>query len=218
MTRESQTVPPFPYAPILLLALGTFAVGTEGFMIAAILPGIAADLGVSVPGGGAARDRLRADLRAQLAGLTALTGGVDRRLLLILSMAAFTAANLVAAWPGLLGAGRGARAAGGRGRALCAECQCAGRGIAPPRAAWSGAGHRYRRDQPGGGAGRAAGCIVGTHFGWRMTFLGVAALAAIAGTGLLVGPAARLGAGLRRRAWASGFAVMRRPAVLVALR
>ena len=30
------------------LALGTFAIGTEGFMIAAILPNLAADLVVSV--------------------------------------------------------------------------------------------------------------------------------------------------------------------------
>src|SRR5882762_7251881 len=35
-------------AALYWLALGTFAIGTEGFMIAAILPNIAADLVVSV--------------------------------------------------------------------------------------------------------------------------------------------------------------------------
>jgi hypothetical protein len=35
-------------APIYWLALGTFAIGTEGFMIAPLLPGMAADLRVSV--------------------------------------------------------------------------------------------------------------------------------------------------------------------------
>ncbi|WP_062378592.1 MFS transporter [Pseudomonas abietaniphila] len=34
--------------PLYWLALGTFAVGTESFMIAGLLPGMAKDLGVSV--------------------------------------------------------------------------------------------------------------------------------------------------------------------------
>ena len=45
---EAQTESPprstFRYAPLYWLALGAFAVGTEGFMIAAILPRIAGDL------------------------------------------------------------------------------------------------------------------------------------------------------------------------------
>src|SRR5690606_11033412 len=44
--------PAFRYAPLLWMALGTFAVGTEGFMIAAILPRIAGDLAVSVQAAG----------------------------------------------------------------------------------------------------------------------------------------------------------------------
>ena len=36
------------YGPLIYLALGTFAIGTEGFMIAAILPSIADSLSVSV--------------------------------------------------------------------------------------------------------------------------------------------------------------------------
>ncbi len=42
--------PPVSHSGVLLaLALGTFAVGTEGFMIAAILPAISTSLAVSVP-------------------------------------------------------------------------------------------------------------------------------------------------------------------------
>src|SRR5690348_12142545 len=44
----STAAPTLRYAPLLWLALGTFAVGTESFMIAAILPAIARDLGVGV--------------------------------------------------------------------------------------------------------------------------------------------------------------------------
>ena len=52
MTRIPEAAAPFHWAPIYWLALGTFAVGTEGFMIAAILPGIATDLTVSVQAAG----------------------------------------------------------------------------------------------------------------------------------------------------------------------
>src|SRR6478735_829064 len=78
-TESTVTSPAFHAAPLYWLALGTFAVGTEGFMIAALLPGIAGDLAVSLP------------------LLTALTGNVNRRKLLILSMAAFAGANIIAA-------------------------------------------------------------------------------------------------------------------------
>jgi hypothetical protein len=36
------------YGPLVYLALGTLAIGTEGFMIAAFLPSVAASLSVSV--------------------------------------------------------------------------------------------------------------------------------------------------------------------------
>lgn len=35
-------------APIYWLALGAFAIGTEGFMISPLLPGLAADLSVKI--------------------------------------------------------------------------------------------------------------------------------------------------------------------------
>src|ERR1700730_15868014 len=40
------------FVPLLWLALGTFATGTESFMIAALLPGLAADLSVSITAAG----------------------------------------------------------------------------------------------------------------------------------------------------------------------
>ena len=44
--------PAFRSAPLYWLALGTFAVGTEGFITAALLPGIASDLTVSLQAAG----------------------------------------------------------------------------------------------------------------------------------------------------------------------
>ena len=86
------------FAPVYWLAVGTFAVGTEGFMIAAILPRIAADLAVSLQAAGQlvtiftltyALSSLRADGDSPAA--------VDRRVTLLAAMAAFAAAKLVAA-------------------------------------------------------------------------------------------------------------------------
>ncbi len=36
-----------PSAPLLWLALGTFAIGTEGFMIAPLLPDLSTDLAIA---------------------------------------------------------------------------------------------------------------------------------------------------------------------------
>jgi len=52
VTCSREAVPQFHYTPLYWLAVGTFAVGTEGFMIAAILPRIATDLFVSVQAAG----------------------------------------------------------------------------------------------------------------------------------------------------------------------
>jgi predicted MFS family arabinose efflux permease len=51
------SAPPHSKAPLYWLAFGTFAVGTEGFIIAPLLPSIASDLSVSVAT--AECDRLR---------------------------------------------------------------------------------------------------------------------------------------------------------------
>lgn len=38
--------------PLLILALSAFAIGTTEFVIMGLLPNVAADLGVSIPGAG----------------------------------------------------------------------------------------------------------------------------------------------------------------------
>src|ERR1700676_3018356 len=84
-------------APIYWMALGTFAIGTESFMIAPLLPKIAADLLVSVSAAGQLVTAFTLALALSSPVLTALTGNFNRRKLLILSMVVFTFGN-VAAW------------------------------------------------------------------------------------------------------------------------
>src|SRR5882724_437747 len=78
-------------AQLYWLALGTFAIGTEGFMIAPLLPEMASDLSVSLAGAGQLVTVLALTYALSSPVLTALTGSVDRRRLLIASMLAFAA-------------------------------------------------------------------------------------------------------------------------------
>jgi predicted MFS family arabinose efflux permease len=80
--------------PLLWLALGTFATGTESFMIAALLPGLAGDLSVSITAAGQLMTVFA--LVYALSSPTA-TGAMSRRKVLLLSMAAFGLFNFVAA-------------------------------------------------------------------------------------------------------------------------
>jgi len=195
----------FRMAPIYWLALGAFAVGTEAFMISAILGDISESLSVTLQGAGQLVVVFSLTYAVSSPVLTALTGGVHRRKLLIYSMAAFSIANLLAsAAPGYLSlvlarvllamfAGLYVPSANALAGAL-APPERRGRALAIVSGGVSAAV----------ALGVPIGAIIGTHFGWRMTFVGVAFLAAFALIGLLIGLPKHLGselpvAGLRER-------------------
>src|SRR5476649_402222 len=96
MNTPASSTPAFSYAPLFWLALGTFAVGTESFMIAGLLPGMAADLHVSIVATGQLVTVFALAYALSSPVLTALTGGFNRRSLMIGAMVAFAAANVVA--------------------------------------------------------------------------------------------------------------------------
>jgi predicted MFS family arabinose efflux permease len=82
--------------PLCWMALGTFAIGTEGFMIAPLLPNLAGDLSVSVAAAGQLVTVFALTYAVSSPILTALTGNLNRRRLLVLSMIGFALANVVA--------------------------------------------------------------------------------------------------------------------------
>src|SRR6201993_4086128 len=96
--KEHPMTPTAPgsMARLYWLALGTFAIGTEGFMIAPLLPDLASDLSVSLVTAGQLVTVFALTYALSSPVLTALTGDIDRRRLLIGSMLAFGAANFVA--------------------------------------------------------------------------------------------------------------------------
>jgi predicted MFS family arabinose efflux permease len=178
-------------------ALGTFAIGTEGFMIAPLLPRLAQDLSVSLVAAGQLVTVFTLAYALSSPILTALTGGISRRNLLIGSMLAFAAANVVAAlaanyW--LLMAAR-ILLAFSAGLYVPNANALAGAVVEPH--------HRGRAlgIVTGGTSiavalGVPVSALIGHSFGWRMTFVIVAGLSVLATAGLLFGLERTVGAGL----------------------
>src|ERR1700735_3651560 len=97
-SEPAEVIPRRGHAGVLIaLALGTFAVGTEGFMIAAILPAIGGSLAVSVPIAGQLATAFTIVYALSSPILTAWTAHLSRRTLLLASLAAFGVANILAA-------------------------------------------------------------------------------------------------------------------------
>ncbi len=79
------------------LAVATFAIGTTEFVIVGLIPGIAADLGVSISTAGLLVSLYALAITLGTPVLSALTRALPRRGLVIALMAVFTACNLSAA-------------------------------------------------------------------------------------------------------------------------
>src|SRR5271154_1619999 len=190
---RSRSTPMMPTEPrsmaqLYWLGPGTFSIGTLGFMIAPLLPDLARDLSVSLVSAGQLVTVFALTYALSSPVLTALTGDVDRRRLLIASMLAFAAANLVA-W-----------SAQGYAALLAARILLAvAAGLYVPNAtALAGALVEPARRGTAlsivtGGTSVAValgvplGALIGDHFGWRVNFAAVGTLALIATAGLLSG-------------------------------
>src|ERR1700753_3858701 len=82
---------------LVWLTLGTFAIGTEGFMIAGLLPALARDLNVGLPAAGHLVTAFSITYAIGAPVMAVLTAGWERRRLLAIAMGGFTLANLLAA-------------------------------------------------------------------------------------------------------------------------
>jgi MFS transporter, DHA1 family, inner membrane transport protein len=83
--------------PLLPLALATFAVGTDAFVMAGLLPAIAADLEVSVPAAGQLVTVFALTLAVAAPVLSWLLSPLDRRTALQLALLVFIVGNVVTA-------------------------------------------------------------------------------------------------------------------------
>jgi DHA1 family inner membrane transport protein len=79
------------------LAVATFAIGTTEFVVVGLLPGISADLNVSIPTAGLLVSLYALSITLGTPIFSALTGAIPRRRLAIALMTVFTVCNLSAA-------------------------------------------------------------------------------------------------------------------------
>lgn len=82
---------------IAILTLGTFAIGTDGFVVAGVLREIAAQLGIGVPVAGQLVTLFALVYALSSPVLASLAGRMPRRRLLLTAMVVFTVSNLLAA-------------------------------------------------------------------------------------------------------------------------
>lgn len=169
-----------PFA-IYALAMAAFAVGSAEFVISGLLPLLSEDLGVSIPVAGLLVTAYAAGVAVGGPILTILTSRYSQRTVLIGVMSLFTVAQLLCAIAPDYGMLLGARllssiahgAFFGAGNVVVAN-------LVPPErrgAAFSlfisGITIANLLGLPGGSA-------IGLNFGWRTTFLTVAAIGAVA--------------------------------------
>jgi predicted MFS family arabinose efflux permease len=206
------------FTPLLWLALGTFATGTESFMIAPLLPGLAADLSVSVVAAGQLVTVFALTYAFSSPVLSAATSGIGRRKLLLFAMAAFALANIVASTAAGYWQLMTARIllAGAAGLYVPNASALAGAVVAPARRGTALA-------IVNGGTSIAValgvplGAIIGHGFGWRMTFVGVGVLASIATVGLFAGIPRGVDTGLSVPSIRERIAVVQQTPVLLGL-
>jgi predicted MFS family arabinose efflux permease len=171
------------------LTLSAFAIGTTEFVIVGLIPTIAASLQVSVPSAGLLVSLYALGVAIGAPVLTALTGRVPRKLLLLALMLLFTAGNLVAWMAPGYEALMAARVLTGLAHGVFFSIgSTIATSLVPNEKAASAIALMFSGLTVALVTGVPLGTFIGQHFGWQMTFLAVAMLGVIAfiGIGLLV--------------------------------
>jgi predicted MFS family arabinose efflux permease len=201
---------------VFWLALAAFAIGTEAFVIAGLLPVISTDLQITVAATGQLVTTYALAYALGSPILAVAFNNFDRRDVLTLALSGFIAANLLAvastSFPLLLAS----RVLMAMGAALCMPTAL---GVAVAVASPERRGRAVALVTSGITVatviGVPLGTMVGNQFGWRATFVMVAALGAVALAGVLYG----VPRGLPNSTATLGerLAVARHPGVLYAL-
>jgi predicted MFS family arabinose efflux permease len=197
------------------LTLSAFAIGTTEFVIVGLIPTIAASLKVTLPSAGLLVSLYALGVAVGAPVLTALTGRVPRKLLLVGLMLLFTAGNLTA-WlaPGY-GFLMAARVLTGLAHGVFFSIgSTIATSLVPKEKAASAIALMFSGLTVALVTGVPLGTFIGQHFGWQTTFLAVSLLGLAAAAGILAlvprslpGPAP---AGLAAQA-----AVLKKPRLLL---
>lgn len=201
---------------VFWLAVAAFAIGTEGFVIAGLLPVIAGDLQISVAAAGQLVTVYALTYAVGSPVLAVIFNNFDRKDVLTLALCGFIAGNLLAVAAGNFPLLLVSRMLMALGAGLCMPTALGvAVAIASPERRGRAAALVISGITIATVVGVPLGTLIGSQFGWRATFALVAVLGAVALAGLLFG----LPRGLPRSTATLGqrLAVARHGAVFTAL-
>lgn len=172
---------------LLALTLSAFAIGTTEFVIVGLIPTVAADLGVGLPSAGLLVSLYALGVAVGAPVLTALTGKVPRKTLLLSLMALFTVGNLLA-WkaPGYESLVAARVLTGLAHGVFFSIGSTIATSLVPKDKAASAIAIMFTGLTVALVTGVPLGTFIGQHFGWRATFLAVSVLGVIAMLGSAV--------------------------------
>jgi DHA1 family inner membrane transport protein len=172
---------------LLALTLGAYAIGTTEFVIVGLIPTIAADLGVSLPSAGLLVSLYALGVAVGAPVLTALTGRVPRKTLLVALMVLFTLGNVIAWMAPSFGSLIVARILTGLAHGVFFSIgSIIATSVVPKEKAASAIAIMFTGLTVALVTGVPLGTFIGQHLGWRATFLAVAALGVVALIGSLL--------------------------------
>jgi predicted MFS family arabinose efflux permease len=172
---------------LLVLALGMFALGTDSFVVAGVLPEIADSFDVGI-GAAGQMTTVYAVTYALLAPIiAALASQVARKQLLLAGLALFVVANLGTAMAPTFAIALATRALAGLGAAMFSPTATgAAASIVPPERRGYALSVVVAGMTVSTALGAPIGSLIGSLGDWHWTMVFVAALAAASGVGVLV--------------------------------
>ncbi len=170
---------------ILVLSVGSFAVGTGTFVVTGVLTDIAEDLSVSVANAGLLVTVFAVTFAVGSPILVSSASGVGRRRMLVGALVLFTLANVAAALAPSFSVLLGARVVAACGAAIFTPVASAvAASLAPPELRGRALSVRTMGVNIAWLVGVPLGTVVGGYYGWRTSFVLVAALAMVAALGV----------------------------------
>ena len=170
---------------VLVLSVGSFAVGTGTFVVTGVLPDIAEALSISVANAGLLVTVFAVTFAIGSPVFVSAASGVERRRLLGAALVLFALANVAAALAPSFYVLLGARVAAACGAAIFTPVASAvAAGFAPPEMRGRALSVRTIGVNIAWLVGVPLGTVVGGQYGWRTSFVLVTALATAAALGV----------------------------------
>ena len=164
---------------LLTLALGTFALGTDSFVIAGVLPEISRAFGVGIGAAGQMTTVYAITYAVLAPTIAALAGSVARKRLLLAGLSLFVVANLATAVSPNFGVALLTRAVAGLGAAMFSPTAMgAGSMLVPPERRGFALAVIVAGLTTATALGSPTGAVIGGLGDWRWTMVFVAALGA----------------------------------------